>query len=143
MDVGDLLKSILRGEIVLPDFQRELEWGPEDIRELIVSILEDYFIGTFLVLECVKDESPFALRFIEGVKEINPHVKAQSSVKILLDRQQRASSLFYALYEPDVALKGYKAPHRYYLDLDKYFNGEIDDAVIVIGLNDKKKIKRN
>jgi len=47
MNVGDLLKSILEGRIVLPDFQRKLEWGPEDIRELLVSILEDYFIGTF------------------------------------------------------------------------------------------------
>lgn len=73
--VGDLLKSILKGEIVLPDFQRELEWGPEDIRELLVSVLGDYFIGTFLILECVKDESSSALRFIEGVEKINHDVR--------------------------------------------------------------------
>jgi len=40
-----------------------------------------------------------------------------------------------------VPLKGYKALHRYYLDLDKYFNGEIDDAVIVVSLNDRRKLK--
>ena len=141
MNVGDLLKSILEGEIVLPDFQRELEWGPEDIRELLVSVLGDYFIGTFLILEYIKDDSPFALRFIKGVKKINPNIKMKSIVKILLDGQQRATALFYALYEPDVPLKGYKAPHRYYLDLDKYFNGEINDAVIVASLNDKRRLK--
>jgi len=111
MNVGDLLKSILEGEIVLPDFQRKLEWGPEDIRELLVSVLGDYFIGTFLILECIKDDSPFALRFIKGVERINPNIKMKSIVKILLDGQQRATALFYALYEPDVPLEGYRAPH--------------------------------
>jgi len=105
MNVGDLLKSILEEEIVLPDFQRKLEWGPEDIRGLLVSILEYYFIGTFLILECINNDSPFALRFIKGVEKINPNFK------ILLDGQQRATALFYALYEPDVPLEGYRAPH--------------------------------
>jgi hypothetical protein len=140
MNVSQLLNDVSNGSIVLPDFQRSFIWEPEDIRELLVSILGDYFIGSMLLLEHFKDNSPFALRLIEGVKEINESAKMQSIVKILLDGQQRTSALFYALYEPDIPLKNRKSSYRFYLDLEKALKKEWNDAVIAVSRKDRRRL---
>ncbi|MCS7199800.1 MAG: DUF262 domain-containing protein [Caldimicrobium sp.] len=144
--VIDFVREIHDGIIVLPDFQRSFVWEPEDVRELLVSVLGNYFIGSMLLLEHHKDNSPFALRLVEGVEKINKDVKMQSTVKILLDGQQRSSALFYALYEPKIPLKNRKGPYRFYLDLDKALERQWDSAVIAVSENDKIKqneIKKN
>lgn len=146
MNVQNLLKEVCNGSIVLPDFQRSFIWEPEDVRELLVSVLGDYFIGSMLLLEQFRDHSPFALRLIEGVEKVNHNAKIQSIVKILLDGQQRTTALFYALYEPDIPLKNRKSSYRFYLDLEKALKKEWDDAVIAVSTRDKKKlsdIKKN
>ena len=40
--LGSLLNQLKEGRYVIPDFQREFEWEPWDIRDLIKSILLDY-----------------------------------------------------------------------------------------------------
>ena len=40
-----LVNRLREGRFVIPDFQREFEWKPWDISELIRSIFLDYFIG--------------------------------------------------------------------------------------------------
>jgi len=79
MKVEDLVKSVKNGDIVLPDFQRSFIWEPEDVRELLVSVLGNYFIGSMLILEHFRDESPFALRLVEGVKRVNEGAKISPS----------------------------------------------------------------
>ncbi len=141
MNVKSLVEGVYKGEIVLPDFQRSFVWEPEDVRELLVSVLGDYFIGTMLILEIYKDDSPFALRLFEGVENVNSKAKIQSIVKIILDGQQRTTALFYALYEPDIPLKGRKSAYKFYLDLEKALHGDWDDAVIGVNVRDKKRLK--
>ncbi len=138
-NVSDLIKETYNGTVVLPDFQRSFIWEPDDVRELLVSVLGDYFIGSMLLLDHLEAESPFALRLIEGVKEVNENAKKQSIVKILLDGQQRTSALFYALYEPDLPLKNRKSSYRFYLNLEKAFKQEWDEAVIAVSTRDKKR----
>lgn len=140
MNVSQLLNEVCNGSVVLPDFQRSFIWEPEDARELIVSVLGNYFIGSMLLLEHFKDDSPFALRLIEGVEKINGSAKMQSIVKILLDGQQRTSALFYALYEPDIPLKNRKSSYRFYLDLEKALKKEWDHAVIAVSRRDKRRL---
>lgn len=140
MKVSELLKEVYNGSVVLPEFQRSFIWEPEDIRELLVSILGNYVIGSILCLELYKDESPFALRLIEGVEKVNNNVQMQSIVKILLDGQQRVTSLFYALYKPDISLKNKKNAYQFYLDLEKAFDEDWDDAVIAVSTSNKKKL---
>ena len=142
MKVKNLVEGVYKGEIVLPDFQRSFIWEPEDVRELIVSVLGDYFIGTMLVLEISKDDSPFALRLFEGVKEVNKEAKIQSFVKIILDGQQRTTALFYALYEPNIPLKGRKSAYKFYLDLEEALNSNWNNAVIGVNIRDKKRLKK-
>ncbi len=138
----ELLNKVYKGEIVLPDFQRSFVWYPEDVRELLVSVLGDYFIGSILWLEeIMRDETPFALRLIEGVEKVNPHAGVQSVVKVILDGQQRITSLFYAFYQPNMKLRDSKHPHKFYLDIEKALNGEWDDAVISVSTFYKNKIR--
>lgn len=139
MKVSELLEEIYEGKIVLPDFQRSFIWEPEDVRELIVSILGNYFIGSMLILETIKDESSFALRFVEGVEEINSNAEINSITKVLLDGQQRATSIFYALYEPSTPLKGRKNPYKFYINLKEAIKGNWDEAVIEINDKDRKR----
>ena len=141
MNVKNLVEGVYKGEIVLPDFQRSFVWEPEGVRELLVSVLGDYFIGAMLVLEIFKGDSPFALRLFEGVEKVNGAAKIQSIVKIILDGQQRTTALFYALYEPNIPLKGRKSAYKFYLDLEKALNGDWNDAVIGANIRDKRRLK--
>lgn len=136
----ELLKDTYNGKIVLPDFQRSFVWGPEDVRELLVSVFGGYFIGSMLFLESTRDEAPFALRLVEGVKKVNPDAKVQYSIKVLLDGQQRTTALFYAFYAPEIPLNGRKYPHRFYVDIQKALNGEWDDAIIGVSTADKRRL---
>ena len=111
-----LAADILEGVVVLPDFQREFVWKADDVADLLVSILGDYYIGTMLYMEALATESPFALKLVSGVHDLRPNQKAQSIVKVLLDGQQRSSSLFYALYNSKRPLAGRKSPFRFYID---------------------------
>jgi len=140
LEVKDILNRVYDGEIVLPEFQRSFIWEPEDIRQLLVSVLGSYFIGSIFAMDSTRDESPFALRLIEGVKGVNERAKIQSSIRILLDGQQRITSLFYALYDVDIPLKGRKYSYRFFLDLDSGIHEEWDKAVISVNLNDKRKL---
>jgi len=146
MNVRRLLDKVYSGEIVLPDFQRSFIWEPEDVRELLVSVLGDYFIGSMLTIDSHKDESPFALRLIEGVEKTNNDSRIQTLVKILLDGQQRTTALFYALYDPDLPLKGRKSAYRFFIDLDAALDEKWDDAIVGVNIKDKRRfseIKNN
>jgi len=140
MKISELLNDVKNGSIVLPDFQRSFIWEPEDVRELLISVLGDYFIGSMLLLEEFKDDAPFALRLIEGVEKVSEDAKIQSIVKILLDGQQRTTALFYALYEPNIPLKNRKSPYRFYLDIEKALEKKWDEAVIAVNVIDKRKL---
>lgn len=140
MNVRQILDKVCNGEIVLPDFQRSFIWEPEDVRELLISVLGDYFIGSMLTIDSHKDVSPFALRLIEGVEEIDKNSKIQTLVKILLDGQQRTTALFYALYEPNLPLKGRKSPYKLFVDLNAALNGQWEDAVIGINIKDQRRL---
>lgn len=67
----DLINSAYQGEIVLPDFQRNFVWQRLDIEELIKSLLEEIFIGTFLILDTDRTLIPFKPILIQGVQEVN------------------------------------------------------------------------
>jgi len=49
--VGKLLEAIHNGEFVVPYFQRWFEWEPNMVKELLVSIISDYFAGLILLWE--------------------------------------------------------------------------------------------
>jgi uncharacterized protein with ParB-like and HNH nuclease domain len=49
ISLNSLIGRLKEGQFVIPDFQREFEWRPWDIRELMRSIFLDYYIGSLLL----------------------------------------------------------------------------------------------
>ena len=49
VSLNTLVNYLRDGRFVIPDFQREFEWKPWDVRELMRSIFLDYYIGSLLL----------------------------------------------------------------------------------------------
>ncbi len=45
----NIVSRLREGRYVIPDFQRDFEWQPWDINELMRSIFRDYYIGSLLL----------------------------------------------------------------------------------------------
>jgi hypothetical protein len=114
----DLLSEIHSRTAVLPDFQRDFVWEPSATQELIVSIANNYPAGSILRVRDAK--RVFAAREFEGA----PKLDGQRHTFLVLDGQQRLTSLYQAFYGV--------GEHRYYLDLRKLLdndNVDFEEAV--------------
>ena len=87
----DLFSRAGRGELQLPDFQREYLWGVDRVRTLVTSVLRGYPVGSFLALDTRHMEQRFKPRPLEGVE-----VDGVAPGLLLLDGQQRLTSLYQA-----------------------------------------------
>lgn len=132
----DIVRDATLGKVVLPEFQRSFVWGKDDIEQLLGSILQNYFIGTFLVLDTASDRPMFPYRLVEGQQATN--AKSPAMVRLVLDGQQRISSLFYVLNEPDLPLRNAKHPYRFFVRLDVAVQQDLDESVVGIPSNDKR-----
>ena len=136
-ELGHILEKIEEGKIVIPEFQRDFVWKPEQVRELLVSVIAGYYIGTLIFIkEMSANASPFKVKTIKGVKN-----SISDMVEIVLDGQQRLTSLYYAKNKPDYPLKGRKNSHIFFVDLEKIRDKEWDNAVIAVSIADKKRLK--
>jgi len=123
-----LIKKAFDGEVMLPDFQRNFIWARTDIEELIKSLIENMFIGTFLIQRVDPNNLPFKVIAIEGSEILN-HKFVKKPEILILDGQQRLTSLFYTLYSPDIPLKNTANPYTFFLDLEELSNDNIEDSV--------------
>ena len=119
-----LIEDARRGNLVLPEFQRSFIWDRQAVEELLVSILNNYFIGTLLLLDVLPDDPPFKARKIEGIGDNDIYPKT-----MVLDGQQRLTSIHYALYGPDVSLKNTSYPYRFFVKIDEALRENWDTAV--------------
>jgi len=108
---------------VIPDFQREFEWMPWDIRELMRSIFLDYYIGSLLLWKG-KPESfeDFACEPLYGFNgNSNP-------AHIVLDGQQRLTAMYYAFVAPDVPVPSRQNRFLYFIRVDRFMEEAYDEA---------------
>lgn len=136
-----IMRAAYDGKVVIPEFQRSFVWTREDIEELLVSILQGYFVGTFLMLDTPTEQPMFPFRLVEGVQQVNPSARAHNhaTVRLVLDGQQRVTSLFYVLYEPPLPLRNTKNPYKFYFRLDLALDADPSDAVSGISLSDRRR----
>lgn len=87
--VADLIERIDNGKIALPEFQRDFEWRPPAVAELLLSIARGWPIGSFLLME-VSDPPPFAIRELAEAPPTN------APVRLILDGQQRSTAIYHA-----------------------------------------------
>jgi len=132
----NILEAIHEGKWQLPDFQRGWVWDDEHIRDLIASISLSYPIGAIMLLESGGEGVSFKPRLVEGVEE-----QAISPKKLILDGQQRLTSLYYVLRSGKpvpTRTKGKEIKRFYYLDIEKCLehpNTDRLDAVIGVPPN--------
>lgn len=111
----DLMKSIKKEQIVLPEFQRDFVWELGKTYDLFDSLVKNIFIGSIIYgvpsFEITTREIDTRPRTGEGSKrklkitsykkaEINQKVKT-SGFRLLLDGQQRITSIYRALLGHD------------------------------------------
>ncbi len=138
----EIVDMVRNGSVRLPQFQRSFVWTRHEVAELLVSLLNGYYVGTFLWLPVQEKRLPFGDRLFEGV---DPATAKEPTQFLILDGQQRLTSLYYALYAPtNVSLKGTRQPYRFYLLLDALPDGDdpISEDAIFSERADAKKYSR-
>ncbi|MDR7534669.1 MAG: DUF262 domain-containing protein [Armatimonadota bacterium] len=137
-----IMRDAYEGKVVIPEFQRSFVWAREDIEELLVSVLQGYFVGTFLMLDTPTDRPMFPFRPVEGLQEVNGSARPHNhpTVRLVLDGQQRITSLFYVLYEPRIPLRNAKNPYRFFFRLDLALDADPSDAISGISQSDRRRI---
>lgn len=125
--VVGLVEHAHAGRICLPNFQRDFVWRREEVADLVRSIIRGYFIGSLLLLRCDPANPPFAPIFLRGS---DPFIKNPQPELLILDGQQRLSSLIYALTAPDLSLKDSSKRRWYFLDLDLLISDTDNDDII-------------
>ncbi|MFK5980953.1 MAG: DUF262 domain-containing protein [Rhizobiaceae bacterium] len=123
VSLNTLIGRMREGHFVIPDFQREFEWKPWDIRDLMRSIFSDYYIGSLLLWKA-KDKN-IKLLACEGLYGFSGSASPQY---IVLDGQQRLTAMYYAFTAPDKALPNRAKRAIYFIHVDRYMAGETDDA---------------
>ncbi|WP_204249086.1 GmrSD restriction endonuclease domain-containing protein [Nocardia arizonensis] len=129
----DVLEQIRSGFMQLPDFQREWKWDDQRIRELLATVTLDYPLGVVMTLE-TGARSRFRARPLTGASTAGPVDPGM----LLLDGQQRLTSLFQALYldrpVQTVDGRGNELQRWYYLDIAKsvYSPSDRDEAIVSV-----------
>jgi len=92
LKVRELLDEIARGEVLLPEIQRAYVWKGPQAAKLIDSLYHDYPAGQILLWDTI--DLPIT-KTLAGVEK--PSLPSSGRPKIVLDGQQRLTSLYKAL----------------------------------------------
>src|SRR5437762_7209614 len=101
--VEELVAMIERGELRLPEMQRQYVWRSTRVRDLLDSLYRGYPSGSILMWET---DEPVPTRNFAIAQESN----AFAGRKLLLDGQQRLTSLTAVLNGDPVQVRGRKRP---------------------------------
>lgn len=123
ISLNTLITWLQEGRYGVPDFQREFEWEPWDIRDLVRSIFLDYYIGSLLLWKG-KKENFEAL----SCEKIYGFTGSNRQEYIVLDGQQRLTAMHYAFVAPHVSLPNRANRALYSVKIDRYMAAEYDQA---------------
>lgn len=117
--VEELVGMIERGELRLPEMQRRYVWRSTRVRDLLDSLYRGYPSGTILLWQT--DEAVPQQEFAVA-QQGNPY----QSTRLLLDGQQRLTSLSAVIRGEPVSVRGRKKP------IELLFNLEHPDKLEVV-----------
>lgn len=126
ISLNTLVNRLKEGRYVIPDFQREFEWKPWDIGDLMRSIFLDYYIGSLLLWKGQKDNfDALSCEHVYGYSGGDG-----SREHIVLDGQQRLTAMYYAFVAPDERLPGRKSRYLYFIRVDRFMETADEDAFV-------------
>jgi hypothetical protein len=123
VSLNTLVGRLREGRFVIPDFQREFEWRPWDIRDLMRSIFLDYYIGSLLLWKGKKEN--FEALSCEPIYGYRGQGRPES---IVLDGQQRLTAMYYVFLAPDVPLPNRASRAFYFINIEKFMAEIYDEA---------------
>lgn len=141
-ELAELLSKVKKGELQLPEFQRDWTWDDDRIRAIIASLSQGYPMGAIMQLQYGNPEIRFKFRPLEGLSlgDIQPNC-------LILDGQQRLTSIYLATScsnpvntktAQNKAIKRY-----YYLSLKDCLDESFDRFDAIHSLPEDKKLKEN
>lgn len=139
--LGDMLRAVAQGRVQLPDFQRGWVWNDDHIRSLLASVSLSYPIGAVMLLETGNPDVRFKLRPLEGVPQPPP----QSPDHLLLDGQQRMTSLFQAMSSGNAVetrdARDKDIKRWYYVDMRQATAPGADRDEAFVGVPEDRKVR--
>lgn len=118
-----MINWLREGRYVVPDFQREFEWEPWDIRDLVRSIFLDYYIGSLLLWKGKKET--FTALSCEPIYGFTGNAHPHS---IVLDGQQRLTAMYYAFVAPDKPLPNRSSRAFFWVRINRFMAEQYDEA---------------
>src|SRR5690606_3213961 len=109
--VEELVSMIERGELRLPEMQRRYVWRSTRVRDLLDSLYRSYPSGAILLWET---EEKVPLQEFAVEQERNPY----QATRLLLDGQQRLTSLSAVIRGQPVSVRGRKKPIEILFNLE-------------------------
>lgn len=122
--VKDLVQMVRTGELQLPEMQRQYVWTAPRVRDLLDSLYRGYPSGSLLVWETDQDLPSRALAVEQNQSPFKTH-------KLLLDGQQRLTSLASVTEGKPVSVRGRQRPIEILFNLDH--PTEINETIEVEG----------
>ena len=134
--VKDLVGMIERGELRLPEMQRRYVWRSTRVRDLLDSLYRNYPSGAILLWETDED---VPLQEMAVTQQANPF----KTTRLLLDGQQRLTSLSAVIRGEPVKVRGRKRPIELLFNLDHpdelSFVAEVSDEAEEGGGDDEEE----
>lgn len=121
--IGTLVDMYKRGELRLPEIQRHYVWRATRVRDLLDSLYRGYPSGSILMWET---DEPVPTRDFAIAQETT----AFAGRKLLLDGQQRLTSLTAVLGGTQVQVRGRKRPIDILFNLDHPDGPPTDDTEV-------------
>ena len=121
--IGTLVDMYKRGELRLPEIQRHYVWQSTRVRDLLDSLYRGYPSGSILMWET---DEPVPTREFAIAQETN----AFAGRKLLLDGQQRLTSLTAVLGGELVSVRGRKRPIDILFNLEHPEGPPTDDTEV-------------
>ncbi|MFG1999079.1 DUF262 domain-containing protein [Spirillospora sp. NPDC048911] len=132
-----LLDRVAAGQIQLPDFQREWKWDDERVVSILATVTMGYPMGVIMTLETGGQGAGFKARPLAGVVGAEREYRGIEQ-ELLLDGQQRMTSLFQALRSGRPVetrdLRGNDLRRWYYIHVETAVeeNGDREKAIISV-----------
>lgn len=133
--LSNVLKNVHEGLVQLPDFQRGWTWDDERIVSLLATVIMNYPMGVVMTLETGANS---AIRFKARTLEGAPEDRAGKERALLLDGQQRITSLYRVLKSGKPVdtkdTRNNKTQRWYFIDIERALSPEadIEDAILSV-----------